>query len=228
MVFKVLFIDPSWFRLNQWQHLTLIQRSPRNDAHTCTSLRRAQTIERIKHNLHQKTIKDISFHSKRSKIQQLILGSRKYHIKNFLRHASRLYGDCASFVYCSTTRSRCSNCIFLHQKQRTKNTTQGRGFLSLVARTKPNHLNAVTDPAPRPTSQFWKRASTAAAFVRTPWWVHQGISDAVMATIPHIISTSRSLPQGSWRWPNFLGGSSLRCSDIPAQLVSALIQNPGS
>ena len=58
--------------------------------------------------------------------------------------------------------------FFLHQKQRTKNTTQGRGFLSLVARTKPNHLNAVTDPAPRPTSQFWKTASTAAAFVRTP------------------------------------------------------------
>ena len=45
-----------------------------------------------------------------------------------------------------------------------------------------------------------------------------------MATIPLIISTSRSLPKGSWRWPNFLGSTSLRCSDIPAQLVSALIQ----
>ena len=139
------------------------------------SLRRAQTIERIKHNLHQKIIKGISFQSKRSKIQQLILGSRKYHIKNFLHHASRLYGDCASFVYFSTTRSRCSNCIFLHQKQRTKNTTQGRGFLSLVARTKPNHLNAVTDPAPRPTSRFWNsfyssglRANTLMSASRDP------------------------------------------------------------
>ena len=174
MAFKELFIDPSWFGLNQWQHSTLTQRTFEM-MRICISLRRTQTIEQIKHNLHQKMIQDISFQSKWSKIQQLILGSRKYHIKNFLHHASRLCGDCASFVYCNTTRSRCSNCIFLHQKQRTKNTTQGRGFLSLVARTKPNHLNAVTDPAPRPTSRFWNsfyssglRANTLMSASRDP------------------------------------------------------------